>query len=116
MCVQPSSLPIGKVSELEMPFCVCHSLQSSLECAQEDAILCASHSLQSLLEYAQEEAILCASHSLQSSLEYAQGDMIVQIDFCAHFYRVNHRGTLQALLSAGINCRFCATYSNTVSL
>ena len=38
------------------------------------------------------DALLCVSHTLQNAFESRQEAKIVQIDFSAAFYRVNHRG------------------------
>ena len=48
------------------------------------------------------DALLCVSHTLQSTLESGQKARIVQIDFRAAFYRVNHRGIQYKLCSVGI--------------
>ena len=48
------------------------------------------------------DALLCVSHTLQTALENGQGAQIVQIDFSAAFYRVNHLGILYKLCSVGI--------------
>ena len=40
------------------------------------------------------DALLCVSHTLQSALEIGQEGNIVQIDFSAAFYMVNHQGIL----------------------
>ena len=48
------------------------------------------------------DALLCVSHTLQSALESGQNDRILQIDFSAAFYRVNHLGILCKLCSVGI--------------
>ena len=47
-------------------------------------------------------AFQCVSHTLQSALESGQEARIVQIDFSAAFYRVNHLGILYKLCSVGI--------------
>ena len=48
------------------------------------------------------DALLCVSHTLQNALESGQEAKIVQIDFCAAFVRVNHRGILYKHGSVGI--------------
>ena len=48
------------------------------------------------------DALLCVSHTLQSALENGEGARIVQIDFIAAYYRVNHLGILYKLCSMGI--------------
>ena len=48
------------------------------------------------------DALLCVSHTLQSASESGQEARIVQIDFSAAFYRVNHLGILYNLCSVGI--------------
>ena len=48
------------------------------------------------------DTLLCVSHTLQNALESVQEARIVQIDFRAAFYRVNHRGILYGLCSVGI--------------
>ena len=48
------------------------------------------------------DALLCESHTLQSTLESGQEARIVQIDFSADFYRVNHPGILNKLCSVDI--------------
>ena len=45
------------------------------------------------------DALLCMSHTLQSTLESGQEARIVQIDFSAGVYRVNHQGILYMLCS-----------------
>ena len=40
------------------------------------------------------DAHLCVAHSLQSALDMGQEAKIVQIDFSAAFYRINHQGIL----------------------
>ena len=47
------------------------------------------------------DALLCVAHSLQSALEIGQEARIVQIDFSATFYRVNHQGIPFKLCSVG---------------
>ena len=47
-------------------------------------------------------ALLRVSHILQSALGSGQESRIVQIDFSAAFYRVNHQGILYKLSSVGI--------------
>ena len=47
-------------------------------------------------------ALLCVSHTLQSVLESGQEARIVQINFSAAFYRVNHLGIIYKLCSVGI--------------
>ena len=44
---------------------------------------------------------LCLSHTLQSALESGQEARIVQIDFSAAFYNVNHQRILYKLCSVG---------------
>ena len=48
------------------------------------------------------DALLSLSHKLQSALESVQEARIVQIDFSAAFYRVNHRGILYGFCSVDI--------------
>ena len=48
------------------------------------------------------DALLCVSHTLQNALENGQEARIMQIDFSAAFYRVNHLGILYKLCSVGI--------------
>ena len=48
------------------------------------------------------DALLCVSHTLHSSLESGKETRILQIDFSAAFYRVNHLGILYKLRSVGI--------------
>ena len=48
------------------------------------------------------DARLCVSHTLQSVLESGQEARMVQIDFGAAFYRVNHQGIMYKLCSMGI--------------
>ena len=48
------------------------------------------------------DALLCVSHTLQCALEIGQEARIVQIDFSAAFYWVNHQGILYKLCSVGI--------------
>ena len=48
------------------------------------------------------DALLYLSHTLQSALESGRNAKIVQIDFNAAFYRVNHLGILYKLCSVGI--------------
>ena len=48
------------------------------------------------------DALLCGFHTLQNALENGQEARIVQIDFSAAFYRVNHLGILYKLCSVGI--------------
>ena len=45
------------------------------------------------------DALLCVSHPLQSGLENGQEAGIVQIDFSAAFYWVNHRCILHKFCS-----------------
>ena len=48
------------------------------------------------------DALLRMSHMLQSALESGQEARILQIDFRAAFYKVNHQGTLYKLCSVDI--------------
>ena len=48
------------------------------------------------------DSLICVAHTLQSALELGQEARIVQIDFSAAFYRVNHQGILFKLCSVGI--------------
>ena len=48
------------------------------------------------------DELLCVSHTLQNALESGQEARIVQIDFSAAFYRLNHLGILYKLCSVGI--------------
>ena len=43
------------------------------------------------------DPLLCVSHTQQSALESGQEARIMQIDFSAPFYRVNHLGILYKL-------------------
>ena len=47
-------------------------------------------------------ALSCVSHTLPSALESGQEARVVQIDFSAAIYRVNHLGILYKLCSVGI--------------
>ena len=49
------------------------------------------------------DALLCVSGTLQNALESRQEERIVQIDFRAAFYRVNHQEKLYKLCSVGID-------------
>ena len=48
------------------------------------------------------DTLLCVSHALQSALENGEEVRIMQIDFIAAFYMVNHREILYMLCSVGI--------------
>ena len=48
------------------------------------------------------DELLCVSHTLQSALESWHEALIMQIDFSAALYRVNHLGILYKLCSVGI--------------
>ena len=62
------------------------------------------------------DALFCVSDTLKlSALESGQEARIVQIDFNAAFYRVNHHDILYKLFSAGY-WRFCVVYTDTVSI
>ena len=47
-------------------------------------------------------ALLCVAHTLQSALEIVQQTRMVQIDFSAAFYYVDHHGILFKLCSVGV--------------
>ena len=47
-------------------------------------------------------ALLCVAHTLQSGLEMGQEARIVEIDFSAAYYRVNHQGILFKLCFGGV--------------
>ena len=48
------------------------------------------------------DPLLCLAHTLQSASEMGREARIVQIDFSAAFYRVNHQGILFKLCSVGV--------------
>ena len=62
------------------------------------------------------EPLLCVSYTLQSALKSGQEARSVQIDFCAAYDRVNHKGILCELCCVGIGGWLCVVSIEAVSI